>query len=92
MIKIVSTVYRSHILRTLFFLQNARAAAGGHIHDESTAAFEEQIKQQFSGAPPKGKDIEMSGSNLLPPGSFIRRESKVAESSPAGKVNLRPCH
>jgi hypothetical protein len=78
------------IIFVLFFMQNAHAAAGGHIDDESTAAIEEQIKQQLAGAPLKGKDIEMSGSNLLPAGNFTRRDSKIAGASPEKVITDLP--
>jgi len=74
-----------------FTVQNAHAAAGGQVDEETSAALEEQIKQQLAGGPTK--DIDLSGENLLPAANLTRRNSTTPDSlSPPRKVNrLRQC-
>ena len=75
-------------------LQNAHAAAGGQLDEESSAAIEEQIKQQLAGKmPAPSKEIETGTPNLVPAGGFTRHEApavlgepKLPENGPSGKV------
>lgn len=65
-------------------VQNAHAAAGGHLDAESSAAIEEQIKQQLAGksVTPSNKEIETGPPNIVPAGNFTRHEAPVVLGEP----------
>ena len=64
-------------------MQNAHAAAGGHLDEESSAAIEEQIEQQLAGktVTPQ-KDAEIGEPNLVPAGNITRHEAPAILGEP----------
>ncbi len=64
-------------------MQNAHAAAGGHLDEESSAAIEEQIKQQLAGkSVTPSKEAEGGGPNIVPAGNFTRHEAPAILGEP----------
>lgn len=81
-------------------MQNAHAAAGGHLDEESSAAIEEQIKQQLAGktVTPTQKEAEVAEPNIVPAGNFTRHEAPailgepdLSKNSQTEKVNPFLC-
>ena len=60
-------------------VQNAHAAAGGQIDEESQAAIEANIKQQLSASPSQ----QGNGAHLLLGGNFGRHEGPAVLSEPS---------
>ena len=64
-------------------MQNAHAAAGGHLDEESSAAIEEQIKQQLtSKSVTPAKEAEIGEPNIVPAGNFTRHEAPAILGEP----------